>query len=243
MKSRPSTVLPVLLLALAACATPPQSVEAAREELLAKSQALLDAITAGDKEVFQDTLDPEGLFTDEEGNVHRGPTLIEEIRPLPPGHAGSLRMVDPQVRISGDVGIVTFEIAETLDLYGQRLSTRFHTTHVFQRGPSGWRLIAFHNNVLPSELRPVAVDPATFDAYAGTYRLSPEVRARVWREEGRLFMQRVGRDREELLPIGNDRFVHAGAPRGERFFRRDAGGRVIELVDRRDNNDLVWRRD
>ena len=28
-----------------------------------------------------------------------------------------------------------------------------------------------------------------------------------------------------------------------RFFQKDDAGKVIALVDRRDNNDLVWRRD
>jgi len=238
--------LPVLVLFLAlvlsACGTPGQGPDAAREELLAKTQALLDGITHGDKKVFRDTLDPEGLFTDEEGHVYRTPAFIEEIRPLPAGYVGQLRMVDPQVTVEGDVGVVSFPIAETLDLHGQRLSSRYHATYVYRRGPAGWRLLALHNTVLPSELAPVAVDPKSLDPLVGTYRLGTDVTARVFAENGRLFMQREGRDREELLPLGNDRFVRAGAPRGERFFRRDASGKVVELVDRRDNNDLVWRR-
>jgi hypothetical protein len=239
--------LPLLFLSLAlvlpACGKGGQGSDAAREELLAKTQALLDGITAGDKKVFEQTLDPDGLFTDEEGHVYRTPAFIEEIRPLPKGYVGQLRMVDPQVSIQGDVGIVSFPIAETLDLYGQRLSTRYHATYVYRRGTEGWRLMALHNTVLPSELAPVAVDPKTFEPLAGTYRLGADVTARVFVETGHLFMQRTGRDREELLPLGNDRFVRAGAPRGERFFRKDASGEVFELVDRRDNNDLIWRRE
>jgi hypothetical protein len=103
--------------------------------------------------------------------------------------------------------------------------------------------MASQTTVIPNELPRFAVDSAVFDDYAGTYRLSAEVRARVWREGNRLIMDRAGRGREELIPIGNDRFVRAGAPRGERFFRRNGEGRVVELVDRRDNNDLIWNRD
>jgi hypothetical protein len=242
MRRLPLLVL-FLALALLACGRRGQGPDEAREELLAKTQALLDGITHGDKKVFQDTLDPEGLFADEEGHVYRTPAFIEEIRPLPLGYVGQLRMADPQVTVEGDVGVVSFPIAETLDLHGQRLSTRYHATYVYRRGRDGWRLLALHNTVLPSELAPVAVDPRTFDPLVGTYRLGSEVAARVFVEGGHLFMQRTGRDREELLPIGNDRFVRAGAPRGERFFRRDASGKVVELVDRRDNNDLVWRRE
>ena len=242
MRKLPILVLS-LSLALLACGKRNQGQDEAREELLAKTQALLDGITHGDKKIFQDTLDPEGLFTDEEGHVYRAPALIEEIRPLPKGYVGQLRMVDPQVSIQGEVGIVSFPIAETLDLHGQRLSTRFHATYVYRRGSAGWRLMALHNTVLPSELAPVHVDSRTFEPLVGTYRLGSDVTARVFVENGHLFMQREGRDREELLPIGNDRFVRTGASRGERFFRKDGSGKVTELVDRRDNNDLVWRRE
>jgi hypothetical protein len=62
-------------------------------------------------------------------------------------------------------------------------------------------------------------------------------------EGDQLFMQRAGRAREELIPIGNDWFVRVGAPRGERFFRRDQGGNVVSSSNRCDNNDLPWRRD
>ena len=233
----------VLSLALLACGGRGQEQDEAREKLLAKTQALLDGITHGDQKVFRDTLDPDGLFTDEEGHVYRAPAFVEEIRPLPKGFVGQLRMVDPQVSIQGDVGIVSFPMAETLDLYGQRLSTRYHATYVYRRGPQGWRLMALHNSVLPSELAPVPVDPSTFEPLVGSYRLGSDVTARVFAENGHLFIQRTGRDREELRPIGNDRFVRAGAARGERFCRTDASGKVIELVDRRDNNDLVWRRE
>jgi Domain of unknown function (DUF4440) len=242
MRKLPFLVL-FLAVAFLACGKRGQGQDEAREELLAKTQALLDGITHGDQKVFQDLLDPDGLFTDEEGHVYRAPAFVEEIRPLPKGFVGQLRMVDPQVSIQGDVGIVTFPIAETLDLYGQRLSTRYHATYVYRRGPQGWRLIALHNSVLPSELAPVPVGPKTFEPLAGTYRLGSDVTARVFVENGHLFMQRQGRDREELLPIGNDRFVRAGAARGERFFLKDASGKVTALVDRRDNNDLVWRRE
>ena len=68
MRRVPVLVL-FLALVLSACRTPGQGPDAAREELLAKTQALLDGITQGNKKVFRDTLDPEGLFTDEARNV------------------------------------------------------------------------------------------------------------------------------------------------------------------------------
>jgi hypothetical protein len=240
-KMKVFAALAVLLLTTNASVSASRDGEAA--ELLRTSQGLLDAVTAGDKETFRRTLYPEGLFADENGIVRSGTALLAEVRGLPAGYVGNLRMVDPHARILNEVGIVSYDVAETLDLHGQRINTRFHTTDVYQRIGGRWQLVASQTMVLPSELARVAVDPAVFDDYVGTYRLTTQVTMRVWREGDRLFAQRGDREREEMTPIGDDRFVRAGAPRGERFFRRDGESRVTELVDRRDNNDLIWRRD
>lgn len=37
-------------------------------------------------------------------------------------------------------------------------------------------------------------------------------------------------------------FYRKGVWRGEKVFARDAQGRVVKLLDRRENNDLVWRK-
>lgn len=234
----------VVALALIGCATSASRTEApaTAQHLIELSQGLLRAVTAGDKAVFAATLAEDGVFIDEEATMRTRAELIEQIGPLPPGYDGRLEMHNARTRIVGDVGVVSFDITETLDLYGQRLTTHYHTTDTYQRLGGDWRLIAEQTSVLPSELAPMSADPAHYDDYAGTYALAADVRAQVVRDGEHLYMQREGRAREELLPIGGDRFIRAGHPRGERYFRRDRDGRVDAIVDRRDNNDLVWRR-
>jgi len=51
-----------------------------------------------------------------------------------------------------------------------------------------------------------------------------------------------GRAKEELLPLCVDTFYRKGTWRGEKVFQRDGQGRVIALADRRENNDLVWKK-
>lgn len=57
----------------------------------------------------------------------------------------------------------------------------------------------------------------------------------------KLFGQRVGKPREELLPEAADRFFRPGV-RGVKIFVREKNGQVERLLDRRDGNDLVWKR-
>ncbi|HEV7307349.1 serine hydrolase [Ensifer sp.] len=52
----------------------------------------------------------------------------------------------------------------------------------------------------------VAVDPATYDAYLGTYRLHPGFELTIFRDGDRLFAQATGQDRLEIVPEAEHRF-------------------------------------
>jgi hypothetical protein len=212
------------------------------DTLVAMSRARLQAVDAGDRAAYAAGLDPDGVFVDEDAVVRTGAVLLDEVRPLPPGYVGHLELQHPTVRITDGVGVVTYDIAEDLALFGQRLRTRYHTTDVYQRTGDAWRLIASHTSVIPSELPRITLAPGRLADYVGAYRLGDGPVGRVTLEGDRLLWRREGRDAQELVPTGVDRFAQAGRPRGERLFRRTPAGRVDAFVDRRDNNDLVWVR-
>jgi hypothetical protein len=202
----------------------------------------MDAIAPGDTAVWARVLDDDGMFIDEEANVRGKRAVLAELHALPAGFSGFICVTAPRAIVRGDVALLTYDAMETETVYKQVLHTRYHTTDTYVRRGGEWRLLGSHTAVLPSEHRAVAARPAVYDEYAGRYALAPGVEYAVTREGDRLFGQRPGRPREELLPLGDDRFFRTGARRGERIFRRDAAGRVDAMVDRRDNNDLIWRR-
>jgi hypothetical protein len=206
------------------------------------SQRLLDAVAVGDTAIWSRYLADDGVFTDEEANVRDKRTVIAELRPMPSGFSGQICIASPRSIVAGDVAVLTYDALETETVYGQTLHTRFHTTDTYLRRGNEWRLLGSHTSVLPSEHTAVAPEPRLFDDYIGRYLLTPGVEYRVERDGNRLYGVRAGGQREELLPLGVDQFFRSGRPRGELIFRRDPGGRVDAMLDRRDNNDLVWRR-
>jgi len=223
--------------------TPPKPPKPDTEtELKRITQELLDAITAGNPAVWDRHLAETCLFGAEDGRTLTKAQMLEEIRPLPAAYKGSLTIANVQVREHGDVAIISYDIPEKLELYGQTLNTRFHSTDTYLKRDGRWRMIAAQVQVLPSELEPVAVDPKIFDAYVGRYQLAPDVVYIVTREGNRLMGERVGREKEELLPKSETIFFVRGKPRGEKVFVKDKDGKVTRLIDRRDNNDLVWTR-
>jgi hypothetical protein len=60
-------------------------------------------------------------------------------------------------------------------------------------------------------------------------------------EGGDLVSQRTGKPKEVLLPEAADIFFRKGVE-GRRLFRRDDRGTVDALMDRRNSEDVVWRK-
>ena len=60
-------------------------------------------------------------------------------------------------------------------------------------------------------------------------------------EDGRLYAQRTGRAREELVPEGGEIFFRRGVE-GRRLFHVGENGKVDALIDRRNNEDVIWKK-
>ncbi len=63
----------------------------------------------------------------------------------------------------------------------------------------------------------------------------------VTRQGDELLLQRGGGAKVKLLPESGDLFFRTGVE-GRILFHRDAGGKVDALYDRRNNEDVVWKR-
>jgi DMSO/TMAO reductase YedYZ molybdopterin-dependent catalytic subunit len=205
------------------------------------TQELLDAASRGDKEPWLQYVDEDCLFTTADGQTLTRKELVEQIQPFPAGYSGTLKMANPKVRSYGTTAVITYDALEEEMIYGQILKTRYHTTDTYLFRFGHWRMIASQGMAVPKDPPLARVDPKVYDAYAGTYELAPGVIYTVTREGAKLFGQRSGTPRQELLPEAEDRFFLHGV-RGVKIFVRDQGGRAIRLLDRRDGNDLVWKR-
>jgi Domain of unknown function (DUF3471) len=145
--------------------------------------------------------------------------------------------------VQDNVVVLSHRDREELELYGQKIVTYYHMTNTWAKQPNGqWQLVSTHVMAIPNERKPAVIDPKGLDAYTGEYELAPEVKYVITREGDKLFGQRTGRAKDELLPLCVDTFYRKGVWRGEKVFERDAQGKVIRMLDRRENNDLVWKK-
>src|SRR5262245_11327549 len=243
MKNHILFIAPALILASICVHAQNTNRSATVEQLKRATQELLDAVAPGDVAVWQRYLAEDCIYTDEEGNVKTKEDLLKELKPLPKSYIGSIKMGDPKVFVEENVIVLSHRDREELEVYGQKQVTYFHSTDTWTKIQNGqWKLAAVQVMAIPNERKPIAVDPNKLDAYVGQYQLAPDVIYTITREGNKLFGQRTGRAKEELLSLCEDTFYKKGVWRGEKVFERDAKGRIVNLLDRRENNDIVWKK-
>jgi hypothetical protein len=215
---------------------------ATEQELTRIAQELMDAVAVGDKAVWEKYVADDLIYTDENWKVLTKKEIVDSMAPLPKGYTGSIRVTNVQSRINGDAAVLSWRALEEENVLGQKLTPTYLVTDTYFRRNRRWQLVATQITVMPSERKPVLVKPEVYQSLAGQYELSPGVVYTITVESGRLMAQRTGRDKQELVPADVNTYFTKGTVRGEKYFVRDQTGRVTEMLDRRENNDLVWKK-
>jgi hypothetical protein len=211
-------------------------------ELVRIAQELFDAVAGGNKTPWEKYVADDVIYTDENWNILTKKDLLDGLSPLPKGFSGTIRMADVKSRINGDAAVLCYRLLEEEYVFGQKLAPIYLATDTYFKRDGRWQMVASQVIVMPSERKPVAIDPKHYQTIVGQYELTPGVTYTIAVEGEKLIGQRSGRAKEELLPADESTFFRKGTIRGEKVFTRDASGRVTAMLDRRENNDLTWKK-
>jgi len=211
-----------------------------QEELVRRAQELFDAVVPGNKEPWQKYFADDCIFADEKGRNFNKTQLIADIAPLPKGYSGTIKIAKPQSVIAGETAILGYDLDETETIFGQKLTARYHVTDTWLRRNGVWQIASSQAMRYYEDPAVGKIDPKKFGDFNGTYELAPEQIRRVFTEGENLYVERNGK-REQLLPEGCEIFFRKGVE-GRILFRYANNGKVNALVDRRNNEDVVWRR-
>lgn len=218
----------------------PESVSTDEKELVRIAQELFDAIAIGNKPVWEKYVAADVIYTDENWRILTKKDLVDSLAPLPKGYSGSIRMSNIQSRINGGAAVLSYRALEEERVFEQKLTPTYLVTDTYFKRNGQWQMVASHISVLPSERKAVSVSPKRLESLVGQYELSPGNTYTIMIEGDKLIGQRSGRSKEELLAADENTFFPKGTVRGEKVFVRDASGRTLKMLDRRENNDLVW---
>lgn len=204
-------------------------------------QQMADAVATGHMEVWDKYLDPQVIYAEEDASHKGKAAMLKEIRPLPKGLGGEIKVELLSYAQDGDTAVALFRQHEVEHYYGQTIHARYLTNTTWKKRAGGWKQIA--GQVLAERTDPPAV---TFPAdklaqYTGTYRLKDsEPTYTLTMVAGKLMGARNGRKAAEWKAETLDVFFIPGDNRIRKIFKRNASGKITGFVERRESWDIVW---
>jgi Domain of unknown function (DUF4440)/Domain of unknown function (DUF3471) len=226
-----------LLLVAAVCAA---DVPITQDELVRRTQELYAAIVPGNQAPWKKYFADDCMFADEKGRIFDKPKLIADITPLPAGYSGTIKIENAQSRIIGNTAILSYDADETETIFGQNLKARYHITDTWLQRDGSWQIIASQAHRYYEDPAVGKADPKRFADFIGTYELAPGQTRSVTVEGDKLFVERKGK-KERLLPETSELFFRKGVE-GRILFRYATNEKVDALIDRRNNEDVIWRK-
>jgi Domain of unknown function (DUF4440)/Domain of unknown function (DUF3471) len=235
-----SVVKLVLIIILATALARGADVPITQDELVRRTQELYDAIVPGNQAPWKKYFADDCIFSDEKGRTLDKAKLIADITPMPAGYSGAIKIDNVQSRIIGDTGVLSYDANETETIFAQNLTARYHITDTWLRRAGEWKIIASQAHRYYEDPGIGKIDPKKLGDFIGIYELAPGQTRSVTAEGENLFVERKGK-KERLFPETSDLFFRKGVE-GRILFRYDDHGKIDALVDRRNNEDVVWRK-
>ena len=211
------------------------------DELLRRTQEIDDAIAPGNPAPWKKYFAEDGMYFDEKGRFMDKAALLKDVAPLPKGYSGSIKVLNAKSNILRDAAVLTYDLDETEVVFGQELHARYHGTDTWVLRNGQWQIVAGQMLRYYEDPAQGKANVAAYKGYSGTYELASGITRVVSASGQTLSVQRSGRAAEALFPEAPDLFFRKGVE-GRILFRRDAAGKVDALIDRRNNEDIVWKR-
>jgi hypothetical protein len=230
-------IIKFLCVAAIVCAA---DVPITQEELVRRTQELYDSLVSGDQAPWKKHFAEDCMFADEKGRFFDKPNLIADITPLPAGYSGMIKIQNAHSRIIGNTAVLSYDADESETIFGQDLKARYHITDTWLRRNGNWQIIASQAHRYYEDPAVGKTDPKKLTDFSGTYELAPGQTRSVTAEGDKLFVERKGK-KEELLPEVSELFFRKGVE-GRILFRYTGNGKVDALIDRRNNEDVIWKK-
>ncbi|MGC2695662.1 MAG: DUF4440 domain-containing protein [Candidatus Angelobacter sp.] len=234
-------LIPLFLTAVVSACKATDEPAITQDELVRRTQELMDSVAPGDQGPFKQYYADDAMFSDEKGRSMDKAALVKDIQPMPQGYSGTIKVAQPKSHIEGGVAILSYDLDETEIIFGQSMKARYHETDTWMLRGGKWLIVATQVMRYYEDPAPGKADTSMYPSYVGTYHLGPERTMTVSAEDGHLYGTPNGKKRVELIPEASDIFFRKGVE-GRILFGQAEGGKVTSLIDRRNNEDVVWTR-
>jgi hypothetical protein len=220
---------------------PEATTSITQAELVRRTQELFDSVAAGDQAPWKKYFAADALYFDEKGRSMDKTALVNDVSPLPAGYSGSIKIVNPQSRLIGNTAILSYDMDETETVFGQKMTARYHETDTWLLRNGDWQIVSGQVLRYYEDPAPGKTDVKQFPQYSGTYELAPGNTLTVSSEGSDLYEQKLNKPKQLLIPEAGDIFFRKGVE-GRWLFRRGDDGKVDAVIDRRNNEDILWKK-
>lgn len=240
MKQIVAAVLSSLAVMLAGCGTSRQP-GITQDELVRRTQEIMDAVAPGNPDPWKKHFAEDAMYFDEKGRFMDKAALIKDVSPLPNGYSGTIKVIHAKSNILRDTAVLSYDLDETEVVFGQELKARYHGTDTWVQRNGQWQIVAGQMLRYYEDPAPGKANVTAHKDYVGIYELASGITREVSTKEAELSVQRSGRAAETLIPEAPEIFFRRGVE-GRIVFRRSTSGKVDALIDRRNNEDIIWKR-
>jgi Domain of unknown function (DUF4440)/Domain of unknown function (DUF3471) len=229
----------ILGLSMSSCSRAKPAIT--QEELVRRTQELMDSAATGNPTPWKKYFAEDSMIFDEKGRNMDKTALLKDVAPLPPGYSGTIKLVKSQSRIFSNTAVLSYDLDETETVFGQNMTARYHGTDTWMLRNGEWQIVASQMLRYYEDPAPGKADTKKYRDYTGAYELAPGKTMVVSTDGVNLYAQRGQGTKDLLIPEASDIFFRKGVE-GRRLFHRDDNSRVDALIDRRNNEDIVWRK-
>lgn len=209
----------------------------------ATTQALFDAVAEGDKTPWDRVLAEDCTVTTEDGEVLTKTRFLQELRPLPAGFSGRIKVRGLTVRPLGTGAVVHYWLDEVEDIFGQELRTTYVETDSYEQVQDSWRMVAAQVTVVPRDMAPIEVHSNGWQALLGVYKYSNKASSQyqVFVRDGVLYGGRDEKSATRLIPLAPLVFYQQGSIH-IMVFVQDRQGAVNEVRELHKYNEVSMKR-
>jgi hypothetical protein len=237
---RGAAILATVLAGLAA--EPAQLDDSLDARLRGQTQALLDALASGDRGPWRTYLDAHAVYTDEDGGRYTKDQMVAQVTPVPKGVSFHIDILDWRLTRFGDTAVDTHNEDQRENFHGQILHALYRVTDTWVRQAGGWRLAASQVLAMRQDPPAAGLPGSVLQSYTGRYAAGPDYVYEISREGPGLVGRANGGKPQPLKAEVADVLFTPGEPRTREVFQRDAEGRVVGFLRRRDGHDVVFKR-
>ncbi|MHA4806504.1 hypothetical protein ACX0G9_00285 [Flavitalea flava] len=210
-------------------------------KLIGIEQSLVDALPGGQTVLWEKYLDDRCYLITEDGTGYHKKDFLATFRPFPKGFSGHIKIIKPVITFYEKTAIIHYVADEYEQIFGQNLHTTYGVANTYHLMDTTWKMIGSQIFEIPQLPRAIKLSARSLEKYTGSYQLSGNDTCFIGVKNDTLFIRKRNKKPENLFPETETVFFRESDTRGRKIFVKDGQG-IMEMLERRNGNDLVWKR-